>query len=226
MPGPGNLKPTSDKPERSMPRARAQRTSTTAFPVLPVWPSWLRLACRHQTCRKRMLRGCPWIEAGLLAPNVPGGKARSWRQGKDMTPSPQEARKAFEEQHGHARQTQAGQCRQTGKRQAGGKREAKLLGVRQRAGGSYAVKQTARWSGDQTVKQSDGPKDARQRDAEDGVINDGSQSSCALQPLACACRCCPQSAKREAWLNSKRFPRRSQGGASRQTDDRQATCFP
>lgn len=131
MPGPGNLKPTSDKPERSMPRARAQRTSTTAFPVLPVWPSWLRLACRHQTCRKRMLRGCPWIEAGLLAPNVPGGKARSWRQGKDMTPSPQEARKAFEEQHGHARQTQAGQCRQAGKRQAGGKREAKLLGVRQ-----------------------------------------------------------------------------------------------
>ena len=73
-----------------------------------------------------------------------------------------------------------------------GKREKGRLEARGRpsclvydshAGGSHAVKQTARWSGDQTVKQSDGPKDARQRDTEDGVINDGSHRPAPCNPL-------------------------------------------
>ena len=215
----GNRQVRSDKPERSMTGARAQRSSMTAFPDLPDWPSWPRLACRHQTCRKRMLRGCPWIEAGLLAPNVLGGMARSQRQGKDITPSPQKTRKALNEQHGHARQTQAGQCSERGKVMLVARRKAKLCSVRQ------PRRRKLRCQADsQTVKQSDGPKGARQRVAEDGVRDVGSQSSCALQPLACL---------RLPMLSSKaqRWGQGTTGGASRKghratLSVRQATCVP
>ncbi len=70
---PGNRQPTSNKPERSMTGARAQRTSTTAFPALPDSPGW------HAVIRgseRKCDKGGPWADGRPDGPRLPCDKAR------------------------------------------------------------------------------------------------------------------------------------------------------